>query len=201
MTELERVKKELRETKEILSDLLQEQGSNASGVIKAIEDGATPDNLRTLAIINGDSEDEKRKLAEGMLYRIYRGWVTSTSNELVRCVVDGECEDYESLQQRADEDLDSALTYTHDQYLVVYAADGSSTEAGAAELEEYGNDQPADQQIGLWAMLILKHDVWDRLERFGLNGDFDRGEWLESARAGEFDDWDETLRARARRAT
>lgn len=201
MSELERVKKELHETQLILHDLLQERGSNADGVIKAIEEGATPDNLRTISIINGTDEDAKRKLAEAILYRIYRGWIQGTSDDLVRCVIDGECEDYESLRERLEQDCDSAMTYTHDQYMVIYAADGSSTQAGAAEAEEMGAaGSEVDAGLPLWALLTYQHDVWDRLDSMGLNGDFDRDAWLEAAQAGEYDGFDETLSVRAARA-
>lgn len=205
MTEIEidRLKKELRETKQVLHDLLQERGSNADGVIKAIEEGATPDNLRTLGIIHSTDEDAKRKLADAILYRVYRGWIHATSDDLVRCVIDGECEDYESLRERLEQDCDSALIYTHDQNMVIYAADGSSTQAGAAEAEEMGGSREGggpDSGLPIWALLTYQHDVWDRLDSMGLNGDFDRGAWLEAAQAGEFDGFDETLSARAARA-
>jgi len=199
MTELERVKKELSDTKAILGDLLQERGINAARVISAIEQGATPDNLQTLAVLQGDNEDEKRELAEAILYRIYRGWVESECDNLIDAIFNGEVTDEDELRQRLDENTDGALIYTHDQYMVIFAAESRSVSAGAEGVRELGDAQaPPDEQIGLWAVLTYREDVNDRLGRMGLgDGDFDRQTWLEAASEGEYADWDETLAHRA----
>lgn len=95
----------------------------------------------------------------------YGGQVGSIVKELARAVKDGEITEEDGVQERLNEDVDSALTYTKDQYLAIYTSDKSSD----ALEEAVDNGAELDPKnptafIGQWAYFTLMADVQHAME-------------------------------------
>lgn len=103
--------------------------------------------------------DEQAEAAKGVLYRAYRQWVVDTANGLIRALLE-EIDTGEDFDERLDEVTDSAMTYTRDQYDVIYSSE--STDEALHELEDMGVSTPV---LGAWAVTAFRIDVRDALSR------------------------------------
>lgn len=172
MDELARVKKQLADTRMILEDLLQERG-------------ARPEVLRLVEVIQGDDNEAKQKLASDMLDSVYRGWVDGEVESLIDAIASDEGNDAEGLYERMRENTDSSLIYTRDQHMVIFCS--NSVAEGASEMQDMGGG--GDNATAVLALLTYQIDVRGAMEQVGLVGgrrDWDREEWLDAARSGEY---------------
>lgn len=165
----EQLQKEIDHLRQVLRD-------------RHLEYGARDETLHLIDVLQGNDFDAKRKLAEGILDREYYRWVEGEVETLVDAIRDEEVTDYESLRETMEQNTDASLIYTHDQRMVIYCS--NSVDDGAQEMEDMGGG--GDNAAAVLALLTYQVDVREALDRIGLGGDFDREEWLEAAREGEY---------------
>jgi len=114
-------------------------------------------------ITDAEAEEAKR-----ILYRHYREWVADTVNNLVEDYIRGEIEDEEGLEERLNSDADSALTYTKDQYEVIYNSENTNDgldmarDSGMFDREQRGGSRESNP-VSIWAYYTLDIDVRELL--------------------------------------
>jgi hypothetical protein len=105
-------------------------------------------------ITDAEAEEAKR-----VLYRHYREWVADTANNLVEDYIRGEIEDEAGLEERLDSDTDSAMTYTKDQWDVLYSSEATSQ--AEEELQDMGGG--VENHIAGLAYYTFRIDVRELL--------------------------------------
>lgn len=130
--------------------------------------------------------DEEVDRANGVLQRYYAEWVEQIARGIAEQVLSGDIEDYDRLVDALHENIDGQIIYTKDQYLVIYAASGRSASEGSDQAHDTGSEGAPEQTLAAWAYFTLEADVQSELSNFGLQGDFDRVEWIREVLDGRY---------------
>ncbi len=109
-----------------------------------------------------DVTDEEVNAAKSVIRRSYYQWVNSTANDLVRQFFDEIEGGSDELYDRLNEVVDSAMTYTSDQYMVIFASE--SSDEGLQEAQDLGGELN-NNFVAQWAFLTFQIDVREALDR------------------------------------
>jgi len=117
-----------------------------------------------MSVSEKEAQDARQVIAQ-----YYSEWVDSFAEGLVEEFFLGGISDHDTLLERIDEDTDSALVYTTDQWDVLYGS--SSTDRAQEELNDMGGG--GDNLVGAWAVLTFRVDVHEAIGRHPLHDAID----------------------------